>query len=193
MRWFRIWSPFGLNLPKSADPSGVERVGENFKLKLRFPNPNYRKPQSPNPNYRKPQNPISKSYKNLKDPTSKIPKSKPHGPKDRMLKFHGPKNQNSSNSKPQWPTYLNVSLAQAKAHGTKIPSAKKSNKSKSIEWPVATTNGRGHWPGPGPKILEPWAKILNIRGCAWGKPAGSRRPLNPRFRGANSFLHGPSK
>ena len=30
-------------------------------------------------------------YKNLKDPTSKIPKSKPHGPKSRKVKSHGPK------------------------------------------------------------------------------------------------------
>ena len=36
--------------------------------------------------------------------------------------------------------------------------------------------------------LEPWPKILDIRGCAWGKPVGSRRPGNPRLRDANSML-----
>ena len=35
--------------------------------------------------------------------------------------------------------------------------------------------------------LEPWPKILDIRGCAWGKPAGSRQRSNPPLRGANSF------
>ena len=35
--------------------------------------------------------------------------------------------------------------------------------------------------------LEPRPKILDIRGCAWGKPVGSRRPGNPRLINANSF------
>ena len=48
--------------------------------------------------------------------------------------------------------------------------------------------GLGLGPRVGPKILEPWAKILNIRGCAWGKPAGSRRPLNPGLRDKQPFL-----
>ena len=29
--------------------------------------------------------------------------------------------------------------------------------------------------------LEPWPKILDIRGCAWGQPVGRKLPLNPRF------------
>ena len=36
--------------------------------------------------------------------------------------------------------------------------------------------------------LKPWPKILDIRGCAWGKPVGSRRPGNPRLRDAKLML-----
>ena len=37
----------------------------------------------------------------------------------------------------------------------------------------------GPWPWP-----KPWPKILDIGGCAWGKPVGSRRPGNPGVRHA---------
>ena len=40
----------------------------------------------------------------------------------------------------------------------------------------------GPWPWP-----KPWPEILDIRGCAWGKPVGSRRPGNPRLGDAKSF------
>ena len=29
--------------------------------------------------------------------------------------------------------------------------------------------------------LKPWPKILDIRGCAWGKPAGRELPLTGRL------------
>ena len=41
----------------------------------------------------------------------------------------------------------------------------------------------GPWPWP-----KPWPKILDIRGCAWGKPVGSRRPGNPRLGDAKVML-----
>ena len=36
--------------------------------------------------------------------------------------------------------------------------------------------------------LEPWPKILDIRGCAWGKPVGRGRAGNRWFRDANFML-----
>ena len=69
----------------------------------------------------------------------------------------------------------------------------------SLSWKpkaLAISLGPGHKPGPRPKCRrlmaisfgpEPWPKILNIRGCAWGKPAGRRKVLNPGLRGANPF------
>ena len=36
--------------------------------------------------------------------------------------------------------------------------------------------------------FEPWPKILDIRGCAWGKPVGQELPLNPRLEDAKSLL-----
>ena len=33
--------------------------------------------------------------------------------------------------------------------------------------------------------LEAWPKILDIRGCAWGKPAGWELRLNPLFATLN--------
>ena len=73
------------------------------------------------------------------------------------------------------------------------------------QWPLAVGLRRSLWPkqhpnaramaaflGPWPALramprLEPWPKILDIQGCAWGKPVGSRRPGNPGLRDTKCF------
>ena len=49
----------------------------------------------------------------------------------------------------------------------------------------ATSQATSH--GHQPQAHKPWPKILNIRGCAWGKPAGRRTAGNPLLR-ALKFL-----
>ena len=96
----------------SADPSGVERVGENDWYQLSA--------------FRLSKSPIS-NHQNI-----------------RLSKMPGPSPRNKPNR--QRPT----------------------------------ANGHKLWP-------KPWPKILNIRGCAWGKPAGREQTGNPGIGTLNFF------
>ena len=79
-----------------------------------------------------------------------------------------------------WPLAMAISLgprtpgyqlpatttSQATSHGHK-PGPKE-------PWPQATATSQATSHGHQPQAHKPWPKILNISGCAWGKPAGRR-------------------
>ena len=167
-----------LKRQKSADPSSVERVGENENANYPIPTTKYQYqlPDTQYPNTLMPNTENIKMPKYLMIQNIKIPGCG-RGP---IALADGSNILGHCLGRSQWP--LAVGLRRSlwpKQH----PNAR------AMAW------GLGPWPAlraMPPRLmaisLEPWPKILDIRGCAWGKPVGRELPLNPRLEDAKFKL-----